>query len=72
MTSVERILQYSTIEPEAGATSSNKPDPDWPAHGCIEFRDVELKYYESQSMPVLRQLSFHIKGQQKAKRICTL
>ena len=47
MTSVERILQYTTLaqetEHEVKGTLQNK----WPEHGKIEMQDVSLRYSET-------------------------
>ncbi|XP_040207675.1 ATP-binding cassette sub-family C member 10 [Rana temporaria] len=44
MVSVERAEEYSTMlpcEPREGIVTV---EPDWPKHGCIEFRDAVLCY----------------------------
>lgn len=64
MTSVERILDYSKIEPE-GALESNYQFPKrWPQNGALSFQNVSLTY-DSTKDPVLRNLNFDIKGGEK-------
>lgn len=66
MTSVERVLEYSNVEPEAELESSpgRKPPATWPEHGAITFDDVSLSYAKDEP-PVLRHLQCHIKAQEK-------
>ena len=45
MVSVERIKSYATMEQEAPHFISNNRI-DWPSNGCIEFKDVKMKYRE--------------------------
>lgn len=62
MTSVERVLEYSTLEPEPEVTepaAENIPE-SWPQQGGIAFRNVSLRYCP-RAEPVLKDLSFEIK-----------
>ncbi|CAG0891057.1 unnamed protein product [Cyprideis torosa] len=71
MTSVERVLEFSRLRPEAPWESSldKKPLPSWPDTGSITFRDVGLCYQsattESPGYPALKHLNFHIQGGEK-------
>lgn len=58
--SVERILEYSELEPETRPLLKNVELPlSWPEEGRIEFRQVSFKYsYETVS--VLNRISFEI------------
>lgn len=57
--SVERILEYSTLEPERRPTKEIELPISWPSKGRIEFRHVTYKYsYETES--VLHRISFVI------------
>ncbi|CAG2117279.1 unnamed protein product, partial [Medioppia subpectinata] len=49
MTSVERVLEYIAIKPEAEleSTPDRKPPKDWPQMGEIVFKDMSLQYNES-------------------------
>ncbi|XP_054157408.1 ATP-binding cassette sub-family C member 4-like [Oppia nitens] len=66
MTSVERMLEYSRIEPEAELKSAPevKPVSGWPQTGEIYFDNMSLQYNESPK-PVLRYINCHIKGGEK-------
>src|SRR5690625_1735340 len=64
MTSVERIDEYSKLAPEASFKSEYKFPKDWPYSGKIRFDHVTLTY-ENSSEPVLKDLSFEIKGGEK-------
>ncbi|XVF46078.1 hypothetical protein PTKIN_Ptkin02bG0259200 [Pterospermum kingtungense] len=45
MISVERILQFANIEKEAPSIIEyNRPRPEWPEQGCIEFRNLVVRY----------------------------
>lgn len=62
--SVERILEYSNLESEEKSDLTITVPKLWPEDGKIEFRQVTLKYNPN-SEPVLRNLSFTIKSQEK-------
>ena len=59
MTSVERVLEYSSLEQEAAPTNPSGPVPPaaWPRDGVIEFREVFLSYAKDEPA-VLRGLNF--------------
>ncbi|CAH1183388.1 unnamed protein product [Phaedon cochleariae] len=60
MTSVERLLEYTTIPSEIqGGSAIN----DWPSDGMITYENVSLKYSETQM--VLKNLNFTIEPRQK-------
>lgn len=62
--SVERILEYSNLEPEQQMNTTISAPKMWPFNGKIEFRQVTLKYFSS-AEPVLRNLSFTINAKEK-------
>ncbi|KPM06851.1 ABC transporter sub-family C-like protein 4 [Sarcoptes scabiei] len=64
MTSVERIINYSNLEPEAPLTSEYKFPENWPQKANLVFDHVYLTY-ENQSAPVLKDLCFEIIGGEK-------
>lgn len=64
MTSVERIIEYSTLKSEAPLVSDYKFPKQWPKSGSIRFENVFLTYANS-SEPVLRNLCFDIRGGEK-------
>ncbi|XWS67375.1 hypothetical protein CRYUN_Cryun04dG0002000 [Craigia yunnanensis] len=45
MISVERILQFTNVQNEAPLIiEDNRPRPEWPERGCIEFRNLQVRY----------------------------
>ncbi|XP_076255687.1 putative multidrug resistance-associated protein lethal(2)03659 isoform X3 [Rhynchophorus ferrugineus] len=66
MTSVERVVEYSSIEHEADleSTPDQKPPISWPPEGKIEFKNISLRYFP-EDPPVLRDLSFTINPKEK-------
>ncbi|CAK1548503.1 unnamed protein product [Leptosia nina] len=66
MTSVERIEEYSSIEPEPPLESepSKKPPPSWPDAGKVEFKHVFL-YYAQDEPAVLKDLTLEILPREK-------
>ena len=66
MTSVERITEYSRIEPEAELESKQdkKPPASWPLNGEIIFKEVSLQY-KDMPKPVLKKLNCFINGGEK-------
>lgn len=66
MTSVERVLEYSSVEPEASLESSpeNKPPKTWPENGAITLDGMSLSYAKGEP-PVLKDLHCHIKPMEK-------
>ena len=64
MTSGERILAYTEIEPEKGHEINEQPPKDWPVAGKIEFKNVSLRYYEN-GPKALKDISFQINPSEK-------
>ncbi|XP_041354291.1 ATP-binding cassette sub-family C member 4-like [Gigantopelta aegis] len=66
MISVERVLEYSKISPEAALESDpeHKPPSDWPKHGIITGEGVCLKYAETAPC-VLKELNFCVRSKEK-------
>lgn len=66
MNAVERVLHYSDL-PVEGELRSPKtdPGPEWPPHGAIQFKDVEMAYREGLPL-VLKGISFDIRPGEKA------
>ncbi|XP_046664349.1 multidrug resistance-associated protein 1-like isoform X2 [Homalodisca vitripennis] len=62
--SVERIKEYTEIPQEGAWEVQPRPDPKWPAHGTVEFKDFQVRYRAGLEL-VLRGVSFVIKGQEK-------
>lgn len=58
--SVERILQYVTVDPEAPAEiPETKPAPEWPQAGAIRLEDYSMRY-RADLEPVLRGVNVDI------------
>ncbi|KAJ9598064.1 hypothetical protein L9F63_026831, partial [Diploptera punctata] len=66
MTSVERVLEYTTIqqEPELESAPDKKPDSSWPSKGAVKFDHLYLRYADDQP-PVLKDLNFDIQPTHK-------
>ncbi|KAG7350940.1 multidrug ABC transporter permease/ATPase [Nitzschia inconspicua] len=49
MVSVERVLSFGKIEPEAPLELENDEtlDPSWPSHGAVEVRELSVRYRPS-------------------------
>ena len=47
MTSVERVISYSRLEPEPGYEKEAEVPVNWPTHGSISFEGVSFRYYPS-------------------------
>ena len=61
MTSVERVMTYTEIEPEPGYDIEMKPPKDWPCDARITLNDVSLKYHPG-GPQVLKNLNVNIKA----------
>lgn len=61
MTSVERIVEYIELPPEAAleSTPEHKPPTEWPTNGEIVFRDFNFKYSKNSNF-VLKNINLHI------------
>lgn len=66
MTSVERILYYTTLEQEAAEHTDVVPVPSWPEKGEIVFDHITL-YYDEDKPPALNDVFFRIKGGEKVR-----
>lgn len=64
LTSVERILEYSQLEPEKQPEVPRKVAANWPLKGKIEFKNVFYRYSMDHEA-VLRGLSFSVKPCEK-------
>jgi ABC-type multidrug transport system fused ATPase/permease subunit len=50
MVCVERVTEYSKVEPEAALITGRDADADlasWPVNGSIEVTDLSVRYRES-------------------------
>lgn len=51
MVSVERIKQFGNIPPEAEWVNEDNPPPlNWPSHGNVELKDLQVTYSPNTSM----------------------
>ncbi|KFA47905.1 hypothetical protein S40293_05168 [Stachybotrys chartarum IBT 40293] len=65
MNSMERVKEYLDVEQEAEAVvEKNRPPPNWPASGTVEFVDYTTRY-RADLEPVLRNISLKINGKEK-------
>lgn len=66
MTSVERVVEYSSIEhePELESLPDRKPRSSWPEQGKVIFKHVFLKYFPQDPF-VLKDLNFIIQPKEK-------
>jgi ATP-binding cassette, subfamily C (CFTR/MRP), member 4 len=66
MISVERVMEYTEVDPESPLLpeEKNKPAPEWPDQGEIEFTKVNLRYSEDGDF-VLKDISFQVKAKEK-------
>jgi len=61
MTSVERVMAYTKLDPEHGYKVVGRPPENWPGEGNITFQDVSLTYYPG-GPQVLKKINVNIKG----------
>jgi ABC-type multidrug transport system fused ATPase/permease subunit len=54
MTSVERILEYCSLdqEPPAQVAPKHRPPTNWPSHGCIIFDNVSMSHSKDSHAPL--------------------
>ena len=64
MVSVERVLEYSALEPE-GQLSDFKPPKSWPLRGKIVIKELSLCYGESP--PVLKDITCTFAEKEKVR-----
>ncbi|KAE8660614.1 hypothetical protein F3Y22_tig00116951pilonHSYRG00508 [Hibiscus syriacus] len=65
MVSVERIKQFSTIQPEATWHIEDcLPPPNWPAHGHVELKELQFRYRPNTPL-VLKGITLSINGGEK-------
>ena len=62
MTSVERVVDYTELEPEK--SGSEIPDDNWPLKGSIKAKNVYMKY-ASHLPDAIHSLSFNILPKEK-------
>ncbi|CAF3678535.1 unnamed protein product [Rotaria sp. Silwood1] len=68
MTSVERVLDYCSLdqEPPAQVPHDCRPPPSWPSHGEIVFDNVSMRHSTEIYLPLdLRHISMTIRASEK-------
>ncbi|KAJ2381582.1 hypothetical protein GGI23_007551, partial [Coemansia sp. RSA 2559] len=65
LNSVERVVEYLDVDPEAPVTIPDRvPPADWPTDGRIGVEDLVLRYADSLP-PVIRGISFTVNPREK-------
>lgn len=64
--SVERILEYKSIEKEKEPQKPVEVAKLWPSAGNVKFQKVSYRYYEEGEL-VLKDLEFEVKPGEKVK-----
>ncbi|KAJ7354980.1 hypothetical protein OS493_028641 [Desmophyllum pertusum] len=64
MTSVERVLNYTNIEPEPGYSNETLPAESWPTVGSLTLQDLSLAYLK-EAPPVLKNISVNVADKEK-------
>ncbi|KAI5968496.1 hypothetical protein KGF57_000197 [Candida theae] len=62
--SLERVIEYCGLKPEAAVTKEYRPPTKWPSKGEISFENYSTKYREDLE-PVLKNINFSIKSREK-------
>ncbi|EAT34168.1 AAEL013567-PA, partial [Aedes aegypti] len=68
MTSVERVVEYDTVDPEPAleAEGEKKPPKEWPQEGRVKFDKLSLRYNpDPDTDRVLKGLEFDIQSREK-------
>lgn len=64
MTSVERVVRYTELEPEQGYALEKRPPSHWPEEGKIQVNNLSLVYYKG-GREVLKNISFKADSKEK-------
>ena len=64
MTSVERVMTYTQLEPEPGYDLPDKSPDTWPTDAAFEIKDLNLVYYPN-GPSVLKNLIFTLRSHEK-------
>ena len=66
MTSVERVIEYSALTPEASleSTAENRPPKEWPKHGIISGEGAIFRYTKDGPI-VLKGINFCVRSSEK-------
>ena len=64
MTSVERVITYTNLDPEPGYQNDQLPPANWPHTGDLRVEHLSLKYYEG-GPEILKDISFAVRSTQR-------
>ena len=64
MTSVERVMTYTKLQPEPGYSISTRLPASWPEKGTVEVKNLSLVYCEG-GKEVLKGVSFSVQDKEK-------
>jgi len=64
MTSVERVMTYTEIEPEPGYSTETHSAGPWPNEGSLSVQDLSLVYFDGGPL-VLKDVSFCVCSKEK-------
>ena len=64
MTSAERAVAFTKINPERGHGPHEPPPEDWPRSGEVEFQNTSLRYYKG-GPEVIKNISFKVNSKEK-------
>ncbi len=65
MVCVERVAEYSKLYPEGALSlASDQSHPNWPENGCMEVKDLKIRY-RKELPPSLENVSFTIASGQR-------
>ena len=64
MTSAERIISYTRIQPEPGYQNQFQPPADWPNQGKVVLQNLGLVYYNG-GPEVLKDITVTVKAREK-------
>ncbi|KAJ3007270.1 UNVERIFIED_CONTAM: Multidrug resistance-associated protein 4 [Siphonaria sp. JEL0065] len=65
MISVERVLEYSTLEPEAPPKTDVEPPKEWPTAGQLEITNMSMAYPTVPDKKILDNITVQIPGGMK-------
>ena len=72
MNGVERMLEYTELTPEKPAiVEKNRPPGDWPQQGAISVEGLWVRYRADRD-PVLKGLTFAVRGREKVELLSIL
>ena len=64
MTAVERVVNYTKLDPEPGYGTSTAPPESWPQEGTLQFKNMSLAYAED-GPRVLKDITLSVGDKEK-------